>query len=138
MLKGYKIIDADSHVIEPVEMWAKYLDPEFRQFAPSPDMKINEQFTLVYEPIVSHYEMVYQFQFNISWDTFYGVGTELFKAGFEHTILNKMTIGYPPIPSELALKQEEIANWATADDFEGDLSRKIYFICPKNKSRILS
>ena len=40
MLNGYKIIDADSHVIEPPEMWAKYLDPEFREFAPSPDMKI--------------------------------------------------------------------------------------------------
>ncbi|NET71153.1 MAG: amidohydrolase [Sphaerospermopsis sp. SIO1G2] len=40
MLNGYKIIDADSHVIEPTEMWGKYLEPEFRDFAPSPDMKI--------------------------------------------------------------------------------------------------
>lgn len=40
MLHGYKIIDADSHVIEPPQMWAKYLPPEFRQFALSPDMKI--------------------------------------------------------------------------------------------------
>lgn len=40
MLKGYKIIDADSHVTEPIEMWGKYLDPKFKEFAPSPDMKI--------------------------------------------------------------------------------------------------
>ncbi len=40
MLKGYKIIDADSHVMEPPQMWAKYLDPKFKDFAPSPDMKI--------------------------------------------------------------------------------------------------
>ncbi|MBD2454698.1 amidohydrolase [Nostoc sp. FACHB-87] len=40
MLYGYKIIDADSHVIEPPQMWAKYLAPEFKHFAPSPDMKI--------------------------------------------------------------------------------------------------
>jgi len=40
MLKGYSIIDADSHVIEPPSMWAEYLDPEFKQFAPSADMKI--------------------------------------------------------------------------------------------------
>ncbi len=40
MLKGYSIIDADSHVIEPPSMWIKYLSPEFKQFAPSPDMKI--------------------------------------------------------------------------------------------------
>ncbi|NEN92517.1 MAG: amidohydrolase [Okeania sp. SIO3H1] len=40
MLKGYSIIDADSHVIEPSQMWAKYIDPQFQDFAPSPDMKI--------------------------------------------------------------------------------------------------
>ena len=40
MLNGYRIIDADSHVIEPPEMWAKYLEPEFREFAPSLEMKI--------------------------------------------------------------------------------------------------
>ncbi len=40
MLNGYKIIDADSHVIEPPQMWAKYLDPKFKDFAPSLNMKI--------------------------------------------------------------------------------------------------
>ena len=40
MLKGYSIIDADSHVIEPSSMWAEYLEPEFKQFAPSPEMRI--------------------------------------------------------------------------------------------------
>ncbi|MDJ0583056.1 amidohydrolase family protein [Crocosphaera sp.] len=40
MLKDYKIIDADSHVIEPPEMWGKYIEPKFKEFAPSPDMKI--------------------------------------------------------------------------------------------------
>ncbi|NEQ97074.1 MAG: amidohydrolase [Cyanothece sp. SIO2G6] len=40
MINGYKIIDADSHVIEPPEMWARYLEPKFREFAPTTDMKI--------------------------------------------------------------------------------------------------
>lgn len=40
MLNGYRIIDADSHVIEPPTMWHEYLDPEFREFAPSADMRI--------------------------------------------------------------------------------------------------
>ncbi len=40
MLKGYQIIDADSHVIEPPQMWTKYIEPQFQEFAPSPDMKI--------------------------------------------------------------------------------------------------
>ncbi|MEH2364901.1 MAG: amidohydrolase family protein [Nostoc sp.] len=40
MLNGYSIIDADSHVIEPLNMWAEYLEPEFLKFAPSVEMKI--------------------------------------------------------------------------------------------------
>ena len=40
MLNGYKIIDADAHVIEPPQMWAKYLAPEFQAFAPCPAMKV--------------------------------------------------------------------------------------------------
>ena len=40
MLNGYSIIDADSHVIEPLSMWAEYLEPEFQQFSPSVQMKV--------------------------------------------------------------------------------------------------
>ena len=32
MLNGYKIIDADSYVIEPLDMWFKDLEPEFKDF----------------------------------------------------------------------------------------------------------
>lgn len=34
MLKEYKIIDADGHVVEPIDMWEKYLDAEFKSRAP--------------------------------------------------------------------------------------------------------
>ncbi|EDX72443.1 Amidohydrolase family [Coleofasciculus chthonoplastes PCC 7420] len=40
MLNGYPIIDADSHVYEPSSMWQNYLEPAFKRFAPSPEMKI--------------------------------------------------------------------------------------------------
>ncbi len=40
MLNGYKIIDADSHVYEPPSMWEKYLEHEFKEYAPAPDMTI--------------------------------------------------------------------------------------------------
>ncbi|MBO3459799.1 amidohydrolase [Aetokthonos hydrillicola Thurmond2011] len=40
MLNGYSVIDADSHVVEPSTVWTKYLEPEFRHLAPSPDMRI--------------------------------------------------------------------------------------------------
>jgi uncharacterized protein len=41
MLQGYKILDADSHVIEPNEMWEEYLEPAFKSFAPQ-----KEQFAI--------------------------------------------------------------------------------------------
>lgn len=34
MLKGYQIMDADGHVVEPTGMWEKYLEPEFKARAP--------------------------------------------------------------------------------------------------------
>ena len=40
MLNGYKIIDADSHLYEPHQMWLDYLEPAFESFALSPDLKI--------------------------------------------------------------------------------------------------
>ena len=30
MLKGYKIIDVDGHVQEPLDLWDRYLDPPYR------------------------------------------------------------------------------------------------------------
>lgn len=52
MLDGYQIIDVDSHVTEPPDMWEKYLEPAFKQFAPSLDLrdkipnKIPDQFRI--------------------------------------------------------------------------------------------
>ncbi len=46
MLNGYQIIDSDSHVIEPIGMWREYLDPEFREFAPSAHMRIQGKETV--------------------------------------------------------------------------------------------
>lgn len=34
MRNGHRIIDADRHVIEPIEMWKEYLEPAFREHAP--------------------------------------------------------------------------------------------------------
>ncbi|MEM8807050.1 MAG: amidohydrolase family protein, partial [Cyanobacteria bacterium P01_G01_bin.38] len=48
MLNQYPIIDADTHVIEPPDMWGKYLEPEFRRFAPSPDLTIKGE-SLLYK-----------------------------------------------------------------------------------------
>lgn len=42
MLKDYQIIDADSHVTEPIEMWEEYLEPEFKNHAPYIDIPKSE------------------------------------------------------------------------------------------------
>ncbi len=34
MYKGYRYIDSDAHVLEPHDMWEKYLEPEFHDFMP--------------------------------------------------------------------------------------------------------
>src|SRR5215469_18448198 len=31
---GFKLIDAEMHVMEPVDLWARYIDPEFKGRAP--------------------------------------------------------------------------------------------------------
>ena len=31
---GFKLIDAEMHVMEPVDLWQRYIDPEFRARAP--------------------------------------------------------------------------------------------------------
>jgi predicted TIM-barrel fold metal-dependent hydrolase len=31
---GFKVIDSDMHVMEPPDLWERYLDPEFRPYAP--------------------------------------------------------------------------------------------------------
>jgi uncharacterized protein len=40
MHNEYKIIDSDAHVFEPLTMWGESLEPAYKGFAPSPDMKI--------------------------------------------------------------------------------------------------
>jgi hypothetical protein len=31
---GYRMISADSHIVEPPHIWEKWLSPEFREYAP--------------------------------------------------------------------------------------------------------
>ena len=34
MKDGFKIFDSDMHVLEPVDLWERYIDPPFRHRAP--------------------------------------------------------------------------------------------------------
>jgi uncharacterized protein len=32
--RAYSVIDADGHILEPLDLWQKYMDPKFRDRAP--------------------------------------------------------------------------------------------------------
>src|SRR6201997_601006 len=34
MSRAYNVIDADGHILEPLDLWEKYMDPKFRDRAP--------------------------------------------------------------------------------------------------------
>ena len=31
---GFKVLDSDMHIVEPWDMWIRYIDPEFKSIAP--------------------------------------------------------------------------------------------------------
>ena len=35
MYQGHRYIDSDAHILEPSNLWERYLDPEFREEMPS-------------------------------------------------------------------------------------------------------
>src|SRR5260370_1314855 len=34
MTRAYNVVDADGHILEPLDLWANYIDPKFRDRAP--------------------------------------------------------------------------------------------------------
>src|SRR5258708_31804480 len=34
MTRAYNVVDADGHILEPLDLWDKYMDPAFRDRAP--------------------------------------------------------------------------------------------------------
>ena len=34
MTRAYNVIDADGHILEPLDLWDRYMDPEFRERRP--------------------------------------------------------------------------------------------------------
>ena len=34
MSRVYNVIDADGHILEPLDLWDKYMDPQYRDRAP--------------------------------------------------------------------------------------------------------
>ena len=57
MLKNHRIIDTDAHVFEPLDMWGEYLEPAYKSFAPSSDMKIQGEpiYAKVSPEVIAHW-----------------------------------------------------------------------------------
>ena len=49
MGRVYNVIDADGHILEPLDLWDKYIDPKFRDRAPRIDKGENGKERLVIE-----------------------------------------------------------------------------------------
>src|SRR5258708_7776954 len=49
MSRPYNVIDADGHILEPLDLWANYMDPKFRDRAPRIVMGENGKERLVIE-----------------------------------------------------------------------------------------
>jgi predicted TIM-barrel fold metal-dependent hydrolase len=49
MTRAYNVVDADGHILEPLDLWAKYIDPKFRDRAPRIVMGENGKERLVIE-----------------------------------------------------------------------------------------
>src|SRR5207344_494723 len=49
MTRAYNVVDADGHILEPLDLWAKYIDPKFRDRAPRIVMGDNGKERLVIE-----------------------------------------------------------------------------------------
>jgi uncharacterized protein len=56
-INDYQIIDTDAHVFEPLSMWKEYLEPAYKSFAPSSDMKIQGEpiYYKVSNEVVTHW-----------------------------------------------------------------------------------
>src|ERR1043166_6452200 len=54
MSRTYNVIDADGHILEPLDLWAKYMDRKFRDRAPRlvPDNETGKEKPLVEQQIL--------------------------------------------------------------------------------------
>jgi hypothetical protein len=80
----------------------------------------NGQFASIWEPIASIYQLIFEYGVDVAWELFHGITTELVHTGQNSTLpANKITIPYPPRPSEFNVSQSDIATWAKANDHDG-------------------
>lgn len=78
----------------------------------------NGQFAHIWEPIGSIYQLIFEYGLDVSWELFHGVMTEIGHTGKDFPA-GKITVPYPPRPSEFNVSQSDIETWATAKEHDG-------------------
>lgn len=78
----------------------------------------NGQFAHIWEPIGSIYQLIFEYGLDVSWELFHGVMTELVHTGKDFPA-GKITVPYPPRPSEFNVSQSDIQTWAKAKEHDG-------------------
>lgn len=79
--------------------------------------KVCNNWTKIWEPIFSNYEMVYEYGLDLSWDTYYATRRDIAQPGInQNPPYTEVTLGYPPKPPEFNIKQEEIRRWVLAKE----------------------
>ncbi|GBF81827.1 hypothetical protein [Aphanothece sacrum] len=77
----------------------------------------NGELTRICDPILSTYELIWEYAVRLSWDTFYATRIDISQAGLSpKPPYTKVTMGYPPKPNEFSLKEEHIKEWVTAKE----------------------
>jgi hypothetical protein len=80
-----------------------------------------DKYQQICKPIFSTYEMVWEYAVNISWDTFYATRSDIPQISkHPNPPYTKVTLGYPPKPSELNLTNDKIKEWVEATEKGGN------------------
>lgn len=82
--------------------------------------KVDGKYVKIWESIFSTYELIWEYALDISWDTFYATRIDISQSSATpEPPYTKVTLSYPPRPSEFSVKTEDIKEWATAPVDEG-------------------
>jgi hypothetical protein len=89
----------------------------------TPSAPGSDTYLRVCEPILSNYELVYEYALKVSWDTFYSSRTDYPQPGINPVPpYYEVVMAYPPRPElgEFTVKLDQLEKWAKAKDHSGD------------------
>ncbi|MDZ8260742.1 hypothetical protein [Nostoc sp. ChiQUE01b] len=101
----------------------------------------NNEWTRIWEPIFSNYEIVYEYALDLSWDTYYATRKDIAQPGInQNPPYTEVTLGYPPRPPEFNLTQEDIQRWVRAKEMPltGEENSEFPFYPPKENGKFVS